>query len=107
MKQYTNKEQTQHLIELEFPKPRTVINEYKILETSPYAPIEFEYTYSIGELIEFLGNRLMGIKLMETYEVYAYKKTNDIEYVDWIIKKGDLINALYEVCVELKKDGAI
>ena len=44
---------------------------------------------------------------METYEVYVYKKTNDIEYVDWFNTKGELIDALYEACVELKKEGII
>lgn len=106
MKQYTNKEQTHHLIELGFPRPNA-ISEVNYYDEAYTTETEFEYDYSIGELLEFLGNRLMGIKLMETYEVYAYKKTNDIKYVDWIMTKGELINALYDACVELKKEGVI
>ena len=106
MKQYTTKEQTQYLIELGFPRPES-ISEINYYDEAYTTETEFEYDYSIGELIEFLGKFMMGIKLMETYEVYAYKKTNDIEYVDWIIKKGELIDALYNACVELKKEGVI
>lgn len=106
MKQHTTKEQTQHLIELGFPRPES-ISEVNYYDEAYTTETEFEYDYSIGELIEFLGKFVMGIKLMETYEVYAYKKTNDIEYVDWIMTKGELIDALYDACVELKKEGVI
>lgn len=106
MKQFTNKEQTRHLIELGFPRPES-ISEVNYYDEAYTTETEFEYAYSIGELIEFLGIHLMGIKLMETYEVYAYKKTNDIEYVDWFNTKGELIDALYDACVELKKEGVI
>ena len=116
MKQYTNKEQTQHLIELGFTKPKYIdidgyppedmLNEYAFYKDR-FGIVKCFENYSIGELIEFLGIHLMGIKLMETYEVYAYKKTNDIEYVDWFNTKGELIDALYEACVELKNEGAI
>ena len=106
MKQFTNKEQTRHLIELGFPRPES-ISEVNYYDEAYTTETEFEYDYSIGELIEFLGIHLMGIKLMETYEVYAYKKTNDIEYVDWFNTKGELIDSLYNACVELKKEGVI
>ena len=106
MKQFTNKEQTQHLIELGFPRPES-ISEVNYYDEAYTTETEFEYDYSIGELIEFLGIHLMGIKLMETYEVYVYKKTNDIEYVEWFNTKGELIDALYDACVELKNKGVI
>ena len=116
MRQYTNKEQTQHLIELGFPRPKYIdidgyppedmLKEYAF-DKDRFGIVKCYENYSIGELIEFLGKFMMGIKLMETYEVYAYKKTDDIEYVDWIIKKGELIDALYEACVELKNEGVI
>ena len=107
MRQYTNKEQTQHLIELGFPEPKIIANtEFEELP-SGLTHLFTRYDYSIGELIGFLGNRLMGITFVKTYDVYAYKKTNDIEYVDWFNTKGELIDALYDACIELKKEGAI
>lgn len=106
MKQYTNKEQTQHLIELGFPRPKSISGK-NYMDVDDKIADDLTYDYSIGELIEFLGVHLMGIKLMETYEVYAYKKTNDIEYVDWFNTKGELIDALYEACVKLKNEGVI
>ena len=108
MKQYTSKEQTAKLIELGFPKPKSVINEHKVLESNPYAPIEFEYTYSIGELIEFIPR---WIKLRGGLEIVA-------ESDGWLVMHGhdpfdpqctktELIDALYEYCVTLKEEGVI
>ena len=98
MKQYTSKDQTAKLIELGFPKPKSIINEYKVLELNPYAPIEFEYAYSIGELIEFLEHRIYRIEndmqwLVDGARVYRADK--------------ELINALFEACVTLNEEGVI
>ena len=99
MKQFTTKEQTQHLIELGFPRPQTVINEYRVLELNPYGPIEFEYAYSIGELISFLVNP----RIEDLAEIYR------VEYdgANKPFLEEELIDALYNACIELKKEGVI
>lgn len=110
MRQHTNKDQTQHLIELGFPKPQTVINEYRVLELNPYGPVEFEYAYSIGELIEFLGMHLNDIyptticDLPIHYVIQYQREPNKIGYKEI---QGELIDKLYDACVELKNEGMI
>ena len=104
MKQYTNKEQTQHLIELGFPEPNSVS------VTPKYYDDENEYDYSIGELIEFLGLHLMGIHAITvcdlpiTYVVQYQRNPNKVAYKEI---QGELIDKLYDACVELKKEGVI
>lgn len=110
MRQYTNKEQTQHLIELGFPKPQTVINEYRVLELNPYGPVEFEYAYSIGELIELLGMHLMGIHPTTVCDlpiIYVVQYQRNLKKLAYKETQGELIDKLYEACVELKNEGVI
>ena len=108
MRQYTNKDQTQHLIELGFPEPQTVINEYKVLELNPYSPVEFEYAYSIGELIEFLPKELKySGKLCVDYIGNLWQVTYDEDFEREINQDEELIDALYDACVELKNEGVI
>ena len=85
MKQYTNKEQTQHLIELGFPRPES-ISEVNYYDEAYTTETEFKYDYSIGELIEFLGIHMTLPKK---------------------IIQGELIDKLYDACVELKNEGVI
>ena len=54
MKQYTNKEQTQYLIELEFPEPKIIANTEVEELPSGITHLFTRYDYSIGELIGFL-----------------------------------------------------
>ena len=107
MKQYTNKEQTQHLIEFGFPRPQTVINEYRVLELNPYGPVEFEYAYSIGELIEFLGQNLMEIRTYPYKTTYGVMFGQEPDSLAWKVIQGELIDKLYDACVELKNEGVI
>ena len=119
MRQYTNKEQTQHLIELGFPKPNVVDVEGFLPEDMAkyYASGKDEYgclvcydNYSIGQLIEFLGMHLMGIHpttvcdLPIIYVVQYQREPNKIGYKQI---QGELIDKLYDACVELKKEGII
>ena len=94
MRQFTTKEQTQHLIELGFPRPCSISG----------------YDYSIGELIEFLGLHLMGIQsytycdLPIHHRVQYKKEPNKVGYKEI---QGELIDKLYDACVELKNEGEI
>lgn len=91
MKQYLDKDQTTKLIELGFPKPKSIC-------LSSDNDIVVRGAYSIGELIEFLEHRMYHIE-------------NDMQWlVDGIrVYRADkeLINALFEACVTLKEEGVI
>lgn len=103
MRQYTTKEQTQHLIELGFPKPNIFAMEGCLPEdiAKDYASgkDEFDCTayydnYSIGELISFLVNP----KIEDLAEIYR------VEYdgADKQFLEKELIDALYLACVDIK-----
>lgn len=111
MKQYTTKEQTKNLIELGFPEPKSV-SEVNYFDEAYYSDIELEYNYSIGELIEFLGLYLININpytlLWKEDEIgyciqYHIGPSNTI----WRQIRGELIDNLYDICVELKNNGRI
>ena len=106
MKQYTDKDQTAKLIELGFPKPKSIINEYKVLELNPYAPIEFEYAYSIGELIEFLPVNGTRIKNIE-FDGLEWFIDWDSDTSIYQTTSSELIDALFDMCVKLKEEGVI
>ena len=103
MKQYTNKEQTQHLIKLGFPKPKSnvdILGKYYIES----------FAYSIGELIEFLGLYLMGIHPTTICDLpihYVVQYRRNSQKVAYKEIQGELIDKLYEACVELKEQGVI
>ena len=104
MKQYTNKEQTQHLIELGFPEPNSVS------VTPKYYDDENEYDYSIGELIEFLGLHLMGIHPTTVCDLpirYVVQYQRDSKSVGYMQIQGELIDKLYDACTQLKIEGVI
>lgn len=119
MKQYTNKEQTQHLIELGFPKPQLVDIEGMLFCTLSkyYATGKDEYgidvcydNYSIGELISYLGMNLMGIhteKILDFPITYVVQYKRDIKSIGYVEIRGELIDKLYDACVTLKNEGVI
>ena len=98
MKQYTNKEQTQHLIELGFPAPHSILDPYSYEH-------DYEYAYSIGELLSFLDKYVDD----PSEELLVWKDT-----VFWYVRLSSdsvgagydevLINALYKYIVELKEE---
>lgn len=75
---------TNHVIELGFPRPES-ISEVNYYDEAYTTETEFEYDYSIGELIEFLGINMTLPKIIQ----------------------GELIDMLYEDCVKLKNEGVI
>lgn len=101
MKQYTSPEQTAKLIELGFEKPKSMNGEYNGLQFMPTP------AYSIGELIEMLPGRINGIDLtIDRY--YAFEQWHI--YYDasqYFTKQTELIDALYDMVVNLKEKGVI
>lgn len=103
MKQHTNKEQTQHLIELGFPRPES-ISEVNYYDEAYTTETEFEYAYSIGELLSFLEEYVDD----PSEELLVWKDT-----IFWYVRLSsdnveagydpELINALYKYIVELKE----
>lgn len=131
MKQYTSNEQTAKLIELGFEKPKSVISysypaqseEQQAYEASlgldPYIAtvdqIEFEYAYSIGELLSFLPKEIKVGKYPEpAYLQMLYDEENvwEVGYTFYgngmyIKSETEFIDCLFQMCIKLKKEGVI
>ena len=91
MKQYTNKDQTDKLIELGFPKP-----------------IGIGYNYSIGELIKSLPRWIKprgGLEIVAESDGWLVMHGHDP--FDPQCTKPELIDALFEYCVKIKEEGLI
>lgn len=111
MKQYLNSDQTAKLIGLGFEKPKS-IEAYRDWHYVPF--VEQQLVYSIGELIEMLP------KTIEVDIWWGREKgkagtwglridTNGVDYM-WTIVVGageELIDALYDMVVQLKEEGVI
>lgn len=106
MKQHTTPEQTAKLIELGFKKPKGwyvdgVTNNIKLYVNIDENPMMFNY--SIGELIEILDSvnetihcRFGGVKANLISTNSGYEKIG-----------GELIDLLFDLCVQLKEGGTI
>lgn len=109
MKQYTSPEQTAKLIELGFEKPKSIIDVWTH-ETDIDMEYEYEYAYSIGELLSFLP---LSFNNDDYYArtIRASKVMYCDPYLDWIevewIKHEELIDNLFDACVELRENGVI
>lgn len=101
MKQYTTPDQTAKLIELGWPKPKSIID-YKKTYYDRVAEvwIDFTYAYSIGELIEMLDgvSELEITRFGSGWGVYDELRAFTGE---------ELIDALYDMIVKLKEEGVI
>ena len=119
MRQYTTPEQTAKLIELGFEKPKNW-SEEKVEEISKVItplgefeiPLSYNYSaYSIGELIEMLP------QVIEFGEKWAFYPLRVMPTVGggWAIsycneydeRNNELIDALYDMVVNLKEEGVI
>jgi hypothetical protein len=129
MKQYTTPEQTAKLIELGLPKPKTPISysypdqseQQKAYEASlgldPYLAtvdqIEFEYAYSIGELIEMLPTsvKIKGYDCFLYIEPMHYDGDWNVGYMRYNAELNqratELIDAVYDMVITLKEEGVI
>lgn len=100
MKQFTTPEQTAKLVELGFEKPKSIVYASAYQEEEGADPdVEYEYAYSVGELIEMLGYDLYNIH----YFAFSWEvKSEKVE-----VKEEELIDALYNMIVKLKEEGVI
>lgn len=104
MKMYTNSDQTAKLIELGFEKPGP--NFYQ----NGVTYIQCEGNYSIGELLSFLPLSLEDDDYCDL-TIRGSKVMYCDPYFDWIeaewVKHEELIDNLFDACVELKEGGVI
>ena len=106
MRKYTTEQQTAKLIELGFEKPKSVSHCEMDLDMQiiPYRD------YSIGELISFLP---LSFKNDDYYAltIRGCKVMYCDPYLEWIEaewgKHEELIDNLFDACVELKEEGVI
>lgn len=96
MKQYTNSEQTDKLIELGFvPKARIKEVQVVLYEVT----VAHDCNFTIGELIEILGFHLSSIHYIGI--VWAVN-AEGLER-----RSEELIDALYDMIIKLKEEGVI
>ena len=103
MKQHTTPEQTAKLIELGFDRPNP---KFELDCNGDYRARVSEANYSIGELISFLPDDGVSNKRLE-FDCFHW-------FVDWDhfdkihqTMQVELVDALYDMCVELKEEGVI
>lgn len=99
MKQYLSSEQTAKLIELGFKKPESIIDAWAH-ETDIDMEYVYEYSYSIGELIELLGgvSELEITRFGSGWGAYDELRAFSAE---------ELIDALYDMIIMLKEEEII
>ncbi len=109
MRQFTTLEQTAKLIELGFEKPKMAAPLLKWVDGEP----TFEPQYTIGELIEMLPMDINNDGRFENLLIHP-------NYYRWVVKYSgfyieptyqrcmeELIDALYDMIVQLKEEGVI
>lgn len=115
MKQYTTPEQTAKLIEMGFEKPR---NERWVLDvanesTPSIQNIVKRQDYSIGELIEMLPMDINNDGRFESLLIHLNYHRWVVKYLGFFIEptyqscREELIDALYNMIIELKGEGMI
>ena len=114
MKEYTEKPQTDKLIDLGFPLPKGWANEdisnTMIMRVRNNGKEDFNY--SIGELISFLPaiidyENISYTRVIDMETVKYYSWEFEIYYDIWETKSKDLIDSLFEACVDLNERGII
>lgn len=107
MRQYTTPAQTVKLIELGFEKPSSIASVEPIYGMGG---ISVAKAYSIGELLSFLPLSLEN----DDYYILTIRGSKVMycdPYLDWIeaewVKHEELIDNLFDACVELKGEEVI
>ena len=112
MKQYTTPEQTAKLIELGFEKPKSIIDVWAH-ETDIDMEYEYEFAYSIGELIEMLPDVVESedgeyATLQMYFDLFNWViEYTGVEKTEYVTSAIELIDALYDMIVKLKEEGVI
>ena len=127
MKQYTNESQTAKLIELGFEKPNEIYlsyfdspNDFKstnVIEIDEDGDEIVLDNYSIGELVELWPRRIYRDYNYYKPSIFSTSQGWHVVYADfgdgfmWIIKHDtystELIDAIFEMLIELKEEGVI
>lgn len=96
MKQHTTQDQTAKLIELGFERPKTIVDKYYDYDAEAYKEVNH---YSIGELLEFVDD----FEVVKTYDkcIAVHNGTGTHFY------GKEIIDALFELCVQLKEEEVI
>lgn len=100
MKQYTSKDQTAKLMELGFPKPKSIC-------LSSDNDVMVRGAYSIGELIEFLPTTINWTPRIIMGNVIEYSFTTEGSELYYCNKNNELIDNLFDMCIKLKEEGVI
>lgn len=110
MKLYTNKIQTDKLIELGFEKPKS-IEVYRDGHCVPF--VEQRLVYSIGELLSFLPENIAKENEMpSTLNISLMNGEWCVQYADFLgtdfeFCNTELVDALYDMNVKLKEKDLI
>jgi hypothetical protein len=110
MKQHTTTEQTAKLIELGFEKPKS----YHDIEWDGTEAYDYQLDYSIGELMEMLDNipdnhwsfSRTSDRIVKV-EINVFPQTKRDKHLYRITYRKNLIDALYDMILNLKEEGAI
>lgn len=110
MKQHTTPDQTAKLIELGFPHPRI---DAGVTKWEGYEPI-CTGSYTLGELIAILPqtiNDFYDLSILSSrkgwWVLYGMIGDGDMWLIEHEVYSNDLIDALYNMIVELKEKGAL
>lgn len=99
MKQYTSKDQTAKLIELGFEKPKG------LADAEPSSGKWVRPAYSIGELIEMLPEFSC---IYDLTDMHTMKRRWYVGHVSTLnVSADELIDALYDMIIQLKEEGVI
>lgn len=101
MKQYTTPEQTAKLIELGLEKPKSEVKAEQAGDYAWYNP-----AYSIGELLSFLPDDGVTDKRLEFDGFHWFVDWDSSDKIRQTIGV-ELVDALYDMILELKEEGAI
>lgn len=106
MKQYTLPEQTDKLIELGFEKPRVAMPKFEWKDGEP------QFRYTIGELIEMLPISFENDNDDTSWlEIEAGAdwcvSYSSFGFTDYDCEREELIDALFDMVLRLKKEGVI
>ena len=113
MKQYTSNDQTSKLIELGFEKPKGSVECELPKGDWRIGAIGIRKAYSIGELLEMLPKEINSDTLPGMFGIYIdHNKMWAVDYSSvlgeqYSTNSIELIDAIYDMIIKLKKDGVI